>query len=292
MLANNKKNRKFANISLKYAGKNQKNGRNCQQGGIIMGLSVEYLEQMLSELVKRKELANIELEKCPWGILSKVRRGDHDTFFQSANENKSRKRLGITKKPEIIEALARKAMLQREIEIINGNIKALQTLLKTYTEPTFENIVRDLSDYITQNIAKPKDDDVWPNNFEQSTYKLEDRRFITSTGLKVRSKSELLIAEKLNEFGLKFLYEPSVKLGEYDVVPDFVIKEKNDGNLFYWEHCGLTNNEKYMNRHKWKMELYEQNGIVPWKNLIVTYDNGDGLIDMRIVVGEIKNKLL
>lgn len=258
----------------------------------MISISVEMLEQMLSNLSKRKENVNIELGKCPEGNLLIVRRGKCDTYLQDINSNKTRKRRGITKNPEIIEALARKAVLQREVDIINRDIAALQTLLKTYVEPTFDNIIKGLPDYIAQNITTQNDDDIWPANFGQGTYRLEDRKFTTSTGLKVRSKSELLIAEKLNEFKLKFIYEPAIKCGEHVLLPDFVIKRKSDGELMYWEHCGLTSNEKYMSHHRWKMEIYEQNGIVPWKNLIVTYDNGDGLIDMRIVASEIKNKLL
>ena len=41
-----------------------------------------------------------------------------------------------------------------------------------------------------------------------------------------------------------------------------------------------------------KMQLYASVGIVPWDNLIVTYDNSDGIIDLRIVKAEIENKLV
>ena len=50
--------------------------------------------------------------------------------------------------------------------------------------------------------------------------------------------------------------------------------------------------EKYMVRHKWKMEQYASVGIVPWDNLIVTYNDIYGNLDMRIIESEIVNKLL
>lgn len=40
------------------------------------------------------------------------------------------------------------------------------------------------------------------------------------------------------------------------------------------------------------MNMYETADIVPWKNLIVTYDNENGTIDLAIIDGEIRNKLL
>ncbi|MCQ4635662.1 hypothetical protein NE619_02885 [Anaerovorax odorimutans] len=47
-----------------------------------------------------------------------------------------------------------------------------------------------------------------------------------------------------------------------------------------------------MKRHKWKLAMYEKAGIVPWKNLIVTYDDENGNLDARIIEAEIINKLL
>lgn len=38
--------------------------------------------------------------------------------------------------------------------------------------------------------------------------------------------------------------------------------------------------------------MYEKAGIVPWDNLIVTYDGADGNLNLAIVESEIKNKLL
>lgn len=38
--------------------------------------------------------------------------------------------------------------------------------------------------------------------------------------------------------------------------------------------------------------MYEAGGIVPWKNLIVTYDNEEGHMDTRLIDAEIINKLM
>lgn len=55
-----------------------------------------------------------------------------------------------------------------------------------------------------------------------------------------------------------------------------------DGSLLSWEHCGLVGDPSYMFKHKRKLEQYEEYGIVPWRNLIVTYDDEKGNIDGRI----------
>jgi len=38
--------------------------------------------------------------------------------------------------------------------------------------------------------------------------------------------------------------------------------------------------------------MYERMGIVPWKNLIVTYDTEDGGLSSAVIEAEIRNKLL
>ena len=136
--------------------------------------------------------------------------------------------------------------------------------------------------------------------YEQTTFHVEEKVHMTSRGLRVRSKSELLIAEKLYEFGIPFRYEEILNFGAKVLIPDFTIKKVADlpwqsepeESFIYWEHCGLTGNPEYMHHHKGKIEFYEKVGIVPWKNLIVTYDDERGNLNMAIVESEIRNKLL
>ena len=50
--------------------------------------------------------------------------------------------------------------------------------------------------------------------------------------------------------------------------------------------------KEYREHQKWKIEVYEKASIVPWKNLIMTYDDEDGNINAGIIESEIKNKLI
>ena len=86
-------------------------------------------------------------------------------------------------------------------------------------------------------------------------------------------------------------YEQVIAINGYALAPDVTVLSCRQ-EQFIWEHCGRTGNVKYMKRHKWKLELYESAGIVPWRNLIITYDNEEGMIDISAVENEIRNKLL
>lgn len=256
----------------------------------------EKIEKVLAELEIRLKIANNELKTCPEGTLSFVKRKGQGTFFRVMYSGGRRLRKSINKAPELICKLARKEYLTKEKEILEKNIKTLKTAIELLTEPSADNILKAVSRHL-QGIprqyffAQQKKDD-WANRpYQMSDYKPEEKKHTTSRGLKVRSKSEVLIAEMLYMFNISFRYEQVIWIGEIMLIPDFTIRLP-DGRIFYWEHCGLMSSKEYREHHKWKMEVYEKAGIVPWKNLIVTYDDEDGNINVGIIESEIKNKLI
>lgn len=97
-----------------------------------------------------------------------------------------------------------------------------------------------------------------------------------------RSKSELIISERLIKAGIIYEYEKPIKLGNSTRYPDFTI-ENDYGDIYYWEHCGLMNNKDYKKRWKKKLQLYKANGIIPIEdggNLIITEEDGSKGIDI------------
>ena len=127
--------------------------------------------------------------------------------------------------------------------------------------------------------------------YERSDFMAEELKHTTSRGLKVRSKGELLVTEALYKYDVPFRYEEVLLIDGLRLVPDFTIRRR-DGSLCYWEHCGLMGDADYRERQRQKFRLYERADIVPWKNLIVTYDGEDGGINIAVIESEIRNKLL
>ncbi len=256
----------------------------------------EKIEKVLAELEIRLKFANNELKTCPEGTLSYVKRGGRGTFFQIINSGGKRLRKSINKAPDFIRGLARKEYLIKEKKLLEHNIKVLKDVIKTLVEPSPDNVLKSISKHL-QGIPKhyffpDHNKDCWANQpYEKSNYKPEEKKHTTSRGLKVRSKSEVLIAEMLYIFNIQFRYEQVIRIGGIMLVPDFTIRLP-DGRIFYWEHCGMMSSKEYREHQKWKMEVYEKAGIVPWKNLIVTYDDEDGNINAGIIESEIKNKLI
>ena len=256
---------------------------------------------MVTEL--ETELKNVteEIAACPRGSLmvsEEKTRGVR--YFCVSVKNGKRVRKGITSDRETVEALARKAYLTEKKAIIESNIRILRETMEEIGDLNSGNVMKSLSPSIRrlpQDLFRKTMDDqdpraVWASEtYPHSSYRPEAKVHLTSRGLAVRSKSEMLIAERLYEYGIPFRYEPAMHIDRYEISPDFTVMTPS-GKVFYWEHCGMTGNRDYIEKHKWKMNLYETRGIVPWKNLIVTYDDENGHINLAEIDSIITNKLL
>lgn len=101
------------------------------------------------------------------------------------------------------------------------------------------------------------------------------------------SKSEVIIADKLHNKGIQYVYEASINDDKgVTIHPDFTIEDRDSGIIYYWEHLGLLPKDDYRSKWKRKKEWYERNGILDYKEnpdadkqLIITRDKPDGGID-------------
>lgn len=115
----------------------------------------------------------------------------------------------------------------------------------------------------------------------------------TLKGELVRSKSEVIIANMLYENDIAYEYEKELDLGDDGIrIPDFTIDDAESGLCFYWEHCGMMNDDAYRSRWEKKKELYARHGIVEGENLIVTYDDANGGIDSVQIKTQMEKYLL
>lgn len=93
---------------------------------------------------------------------------------------------------------------------------------------------------------------------------LDDRLiYRTDRGELVRSKSEWIIADKLNAAGIGYVYEPEIQLAGKVRWPDFVISDDRRGITWYWEHLGRLDLPEYRQRWDTKAMAYRSAGIVP-----------------------------
>ena len=197
-----------------------------------------------------------ELATLPSGSLSCSRERDgYVRFYWVYTDNDDcYQRIGITKNHELKAKLARKAYLTKAIKVLNKNIANIDKLAKSWIPCSPQAIIaslpkayRDLSeqDYFHPAIdgafSKLTADEceriqahgAWGlQDYRQSEHRPEGLTQLTSFGLRLRSRAEVLIAEKLHEYGIPFRYEQVLQIGRKSYAPDFTF-EAADGSEFW-----------------------------------------------------------
>jgi hypothetical protein len=99
----------------------------------------------------------------------------------------------------------------------------------------------------------------------------------THKGHRVRSKSELVIANMLFDMGIDYEYERKYEgLVEPGLMrPDFSFIT-SDGDVIVWEHLGMMNREDYRRGWEWKRAWYVQNGLSENRTLFTSQDDENG----------------
>ena len=104
----------------------------------------------------------------------------------------------------------------------------------------------------------------------------------TDKGHMVRSKSELVIANKLFSIGMEYQYERIIEGSKRPgkLRPDFTFTDPA-GDTIIWEHLGMLARDDYRRGWEWKKEWYAENGYIEGENLFTTADDENGGLDSK-----------
>ena len=109
-------------------------------------------------------------------------------------------------------------------------------------------------------------------------------KLFTNKGELVRSKSEILVGNALDNRGIPYRYECPLKMEDGAVwYPDFTALNVRLRKVYYWEHFGMMDDEEYCQQAIGKIARYQANGIFPGDSLIITFETGRQPLDPRLV---------
>ena len=220
-------------------------------------------------LTQRKLIAiDEELKNAPSGRL--VKKGDK--YYHAVNRIEA----GITNRSEFIARLARKKYLLtlRKMLEMGTTMSALKSSTMINCEPrelisglssTFQNVPYEFFFHPT---VVP-----WQREeYIQNSYRIEEKKYESNQGVLVRSKSELIIANLLEDFVVPYRYDAEFTIKGKKMYPDFIIKKPFTGETVIWEHFGALHLEGYERRMNEKMQAYLTQGLVPFATLIYTFE--------------------
>lgn len=121
----------------------------------------------------------------------------------------------------------------------------------------------------------------------------------TRRGELVRSKSEVIVADRLADCGIEYFYEKALTLAGETRFPDFTIEDDESGITYYWEHCGMLHDLDYRARWEAKLRWYKRHAILPYQDgggergtLIVTRDSPQGGISSQEIEQVLRSVIL
>lgn len=114
----------------------------------------------------------------------------------------------------------------------------------------------------------------------------------TSAGQRVRSKSEVMIADTLTRLSIPYRYEFPIRLKDFTVHPDFYCLNLRTRQEFIWEHFGIMDEPDYTQNTVSKIQSYQKCGYLPGKNLITTFETKSTPLSTRQIEQLAKEFLL
>ncbi len=256
-------------------------------------------ERIANELADIRSDLSAELNDLPDGTFYAYDKDGTRHYyrrFPKTGNRKKERRQGIGKDPNLINILVRKKYVTEALTRVDHDINAVKILLKQYM-PIDENSVMDgfmqkYPELIEGVYHGTHELEEWVESYKsKSDYHEENLTSTARDGSMRRSKGEILIGMKLDHYNIPYRYEAPVH-PDLSYIPDFTIRRPRDGKFIYWEHLGLVTDAAYMARNRRKFEDYEIHEIVPWDNLIITYDQIDGGINEKLIDAMIHGWLL
>lgn len=247
-----------------------------------------------------KILSNIldKRKKYPTGTLIINKRGDKSYYYQNYyDEYGKRHRIPISDKIDLIKNLAQKNYNMRLKENIDNLIVSIDNLQKSLVDNDIYKLYKNLNEkrkILVDPIIFNYNDEIqkWYDYQNDSMDFYQNRNILTNRGEMVRSKSEKIIADKLYDSNIFYIYEKQVVLEDgVRMTPDFTFIDEVGGEI-YWEHFGLMDDLSYFNRTIDKFSLYAKNNIHIGKNLIFTMETSKKVIDINLVSVLIEDFLL
>lgn len=197
----------------------------------------------------------------------------------------------------LVRALAQKEYVEKVAKAAKNEIGQLQALSAFFQHSTVES-----ADQLLHESKRNKINPLFLSDKEyiekwqsQEFEKFDcdaDEDLLSDRGEKMRSKSELLIANALNRRNIPYFYEKPHVIDGKTIHPDFTLLNIRLRREYIWEHFGMMSDKKYAETALVKLNRYMANGYLPGKNLIITAESESVKLGTRQIETIISGYLL
>lgn len=263
-------------------------------------------DRVLPEAIDRKKKIEICLEDleqriqmAPEGSLRVSFSNKNRQFYQRMDLNDPRGKYLTKEENSTAQQLARKAFYLKLQKALKKQLSVLNNLLDYYNPSIIYNIYEGLSEDRKQliNPVVMSDGDyaeLWlSQKYTGKNFRDGAPEYYTNAGERVRSKSEIIIADKFSKHGIPYRYEyPIITSNGILLYPDFYCLNIKKRKVIIWEHFGMMDEPDYAENAVEKLDLYFDEGFIIGDNLIVTFETRKTPLNVRMVEDYIKLFLL
>lgn len=261
-----------------------------------------YIKQQCQKLDREINSLQRFIDKCPEGrlISRKGKNGACYYYVKTTDESGKLQETYINKDQlDLALVLAKKEYALASLKDKKNEKWFIQQQFAHKTKPDHVTLLLEKHPGIAQLVLptlKSYDDYVqaWKDaDYKRSNFMPEHLKFTTIVpGLLVRSKSESSIVTLLEKHDVPYHFEEEYDINGVVLHPDFTCMNPRTHEIFYWEHYGKVDDPKYMKDQHRREELYQQAGIYPWINLLITTETDDTPLNLQWAETIIKNFLL
>ena len=185
-----------------------------------------------------------------------------------------------TSNRELAGQLAQHDYLMRVLRAAESELDALSRFEKRHLPVQPEAVYETLTPYrqaLVDPINLPDSEYVrrWASeSYEGKSFTPDDPAFYSPRNERMRSKSEILIANTLTDLGVPYRYEAplSLKNGK-NIYPDFTILRVRSRKVCYFEHCGRMDDSDYLHRFRRREQQYIANGLIPGRDVFMSFES-------------------
>ena len=247
---------------------------------------IEQLNSRLSKLNKLIAYVEDNLSSLPAGNLHIRRKNGKDYYYAESENCTNNYGVPIYDK-KLISDMAQRSYYLKILRSAETERKTILQFLDRIPHGSFEDIYESLPES-RQSLISPVrlTDRQYVERWQNQQYKHKafyegDPFFVTDRGERVRSKSEQLIANRLNAKGIPYKYECPITVNGEILHPDFTILRISDRKELYYEHLGKMGDEDYAYKTIKRINNYIMNDITPGKNLFTTMESYKVPFDIR-----------
>lgn len=269
--------------------------KNLQWNRFLMQELVERREALMKIIASREKA----LERAPEGRLRVARKKNNYQYYWRSDPKDTNGIFIPKKKESLAYRLAQKdydgvvlKCAERELAIVEDYLQQLKdaSLEEIYDSYSIsrQSLIRPVFIPDKQYIENWKKEYYVPMPFDE-----EMPKYYSENGVRVRSKSELIIANMLERNGIPYKYEYPLNLPGIGIVrPDFICLNMVKRMEKIWEHFGMMDNISYANKSTQKIALYETNGYTVGENMILTFESLSVPLSTEYIQVKIEQNLL